>query len=170
MPASRDLDFAAARLAGGSALLTNRQGRLTREQRRTIRRFRRGRMGQALLRTVLLGGTVTIVGRAESPQLRDVRLVLLVVMGLFLLNTVGRAYVLWHVVEGDLAAGQVREMEGQFLRLSGDRITFRVWDQRTRLTLAAAPDVPLQRGTVYRIYLLPRSGVLLGVEARYDRA
>ena len=30
--------------------------------------------------------------------------------------------------------------------------------------------MPLRRGAIYRVYLLPRSGLLLGVEARYDKA
>jgi hypothetical protein len=171
MPAIHDLSFAAARgVGGGNPLLANRVGRITRDQRRSIRRFRRGRMGRALVRTAVLGGTAALIGRAEYPSLRDVRLVTLALLVLVLVNTAGRAYLLWHVVESDLAAGRVRELDGEFVNQAGDRVTFRVWDQRKRLTLYAAPVDPLRRGVLYRVYMLPRSGLLLGVEPRQDKA
>ena len=171
MPAIHDLSFApSGRRHDPGALLTNRQGHLTRDQRRAVKRYRRGRMSQAVARTALLGGSVTLdQPRRPSATARrapgDPRL-----LGLVLLKTAGRPTcygMSWRATSQ--RAGCAR-WKARSSRQAGERITFRVWDQRARLTLAAPPDEPLHRGMTYRIYMLPRSGLLLGVEARYERA
>jgi hypothetical protein len=151
------------------AELPNHLGQLSKTQRRAVRSLRRSRMGRAIVDAAVLSGTIYAVGRIHNIQLPYVyaRLGALVLLSGLLLATVGRAYVLWHVIESDLANGHVREREGYFLGQRGSRATFNIWQRRTQLTVYEAHD--FERKTLYRLYTLPRSGILVSAEARYDK-